>query len=425
MCAATAGARAAIGVPQGDPDRPIVRRWIPSWCLFECQGLSFGRSIGYSRSKPATAGSPSRRLLPCAAPRAPSSLLSLNLPSLAPGAPLAHAALASVQPLHVFAWIVDSGLKDSLKSLAHALLRRVDRHSWRWPRQRGARGGVTVAELADGAGLSRRHAARCLRDLEDLGLVRTTFRPFEVSEYALLPQAWKALATRHQAQRDARRARHRSDRIDATRRGRPPGCPAGSSKYPEDVQHAEDAPRRLLRPMGSTQSRRLGAPAEALFSVVGGAAAAILGQGLHRGPRRNRTPCPPALDAATARSRCACLRAGTGRALGAGVGHPDALRLRGLGPRGSGVDARRMHASSAADPVLGRLRLAISARESDGRTHRRSRVGVPDTRAWVPSGLATGSCHNPPTQNKPGGGHSRRCAHSAPSGRDLEAFLKP
>ena len=69
----------------------------------------------------------------------------------------ALAARAPVQPLHVFAWIVDSGLQDSLKALAHALLRRGDRGSWRGPRRHGAPGGVTVADLADGAGLSRRH----------------------------------------------------------------------------------------------------------------------------------------------------------------------------------------------------------------------------------------------------------------------------
>ena len=133
--------------------------------------------------------------------------LGVCVTTLAVGAP--------VQPLHVFAWIVDSGLQDSLKALAHALLRRVDRGSWRWPKRHGAPGGVTVADLADGAGLSRRHAARCLRVLEDQGLVRTTFRPFEVSEYQLVVHGWQQRAEAHRAARKQAKRETRAARIAA------------------------------------------------------------------------------------------------------------------------------------------------------------------------------------------------------------------
>ena len=185
--------------------------------------------------------------------------LGVCVTTLAVGAP--------VQPLHVFAWIVDSGLQDSLKALAHALLRRVDRGSWRWPKRHGAPGGVTVADLADGAGLSRRHAARCLRVLEDQGLVRTTFRPFEVSEYQLVVHGWQQRAEAHraarkQAARDPRRP-HRRLQCPAQRRapvpsrgrgarpfsGPPPGCvrpPAAGTVPSWARRHAQrvQAPRR-------------------------------------------------------------------------------------------------------------------------------------------------------------------------------------
>ena len=206
-------------------------------------------------------------------------------------------ATADVQPLHVFAWIVDSGLRDSLKSLAHAILRRVDRHTWRWPKRHGAVGGVTVADLADGAGLSRRHAARCLRDLEELGLVRTTFRPFEVSEYELLPGRWRDKAGLHRDARKAQKDRTRTERIrrfnerraaararaGAERSTGSPGTGSLSAGSPSAAApaavstaapaRAPDLPRWAWR-----HARRLDAAPETVFSLVGGAAAAILGE---------------------------------------------------------------------------------------------------------------------------------------------------
>lgn len=304
---------------------------------------------------------------------------------------MTHAALASVQPLHVFAWIVDSGLKDSLKSLAHALLRRVDRHSWRWPRQRGARGGVTVAELADGAGLSRRHAARCLRDLEEMGLVRTTFRPFEVSEYALLPQAWKVLASRHQARRDARKAQHRSDRIaryqawrDAQARRPAPVAPAVPV-----AEHRRVQPDALPH-WAQQHSRRLGTPADTLFAVVGGAAAAILGEGI--APEAQGGLARPVLKLWDGRGRPDADALAEELALVASWArssvHPDALRLRGLGPRGDGVDGTR-DARRLCDPVVFSERLRLAEQHGQA-VHSSPGERPPPARAadWVPPGLA-------------------------------------
>lgn len=202
-------------------------------------------------------------------------------------------ATAAIQPLHVFAWIVDSGLRDSLKALSHAILRRVDRHTWRWPRRHGALGGVTVEDLADGAGLSRRHAARCLRALEDLGLVRTTFRPFEVSEYELVHLEWRAMADRHRSDRQARKDATRADRIQrfndrrtaalARRAERAADPPKAAPKAPPQrttpaptvptvPTPAADPPRWAWR-----HAQRLDSRPETVFGLVGGAAAAILG----------------------------------------------------------------------------------------------------------------------------------------------------
>lgn len=195
-----------------------------------------------------------------------------------PRRPLSTAvATVDVQPLHVFAWIVDSGLRDSLKSLAHAILRRVDRHTWRWPRRHGALGGVTVADLADGAGLSRRHAARCLRHLETLGLVRTTFRPFEVSEYQLLPDAWRVRADRHRSARSAEKQRTRTARIAAFNARREDARErAAAATAPTTAAPPAPTPTDLPR-WAWRHARRLDAEPQTVFSLVGGAAAAVLG----------------------------------------------------------------------------------------------------------------------------------------------------
>ena len=174
---------------------------------------------------------------------------------------------------------MDSGLRDSLKALAHAILRRVDRHSWQWPRQRGARGGVTVAELADGAGLSRRHTARCLRDLEDQGLVRTTFRPFEVSEYRLEISAWRHLAEAHKARKDRARAEKRAERLarfEAWRQAR--GGAARPAPVVDSPAPAPAAtPRTPTAPFWAVRhARRVGSQPETVFSLVGGVARVIL-----------------------------------------------------------------------------------------------------------------------------------------------------
>ena len=248
-------------------------------------------------------------------------------------------ATADVQPLHVFAWIVDSGLRDSLKSLAHAILRRVDRHTWRWPKRHGALGGVTVADLADGAGLSRRHAARCLRDLEEMGLVRTTFRPFEVSEYELLPVRWQIKAELHRDARKALKERTRTERIRRfnerraaarTRSGAEPSpAPAAAAAAPPQAQ-APDLPRWAWR-----HARRLDAAPETVFSLVGGAAAAILGDAVE--PRAQGGLARPVLKLWGDRGRpdpdglvgeLELVARWAREAV-----HPDAVALRGAGRR--------------------------------------------------------------------------------------------
>ena len=185
-----------------------------------------------------------------------------------------------VLALHVFGWIVDSGLGDSLKGLAHSLLRRVDSGSFRWPRRHGAPGGVTVADLADGAGVSRRHAARCLRHLESMGLVRTIFRPFEVSEYQLLVEAWKSRAETHRKARQQARDRSRLARIAAFNQrraavlGRPVAAPP-AQPAPPPAPAADSLPDWARR-----HARRYGVAPGTVFAAVGGAAAAILGDGV-------------------------------------------------------------------------------------------------------------------------------------------------
>ena len=280
---------------------------------------------------------------------------------------------APVQPLHVFAWIVDSGLRDSLKSLSHALLRRVDRGTWRWPRRHGARGGVTVADLADGAGLSRRHAARCLRSLEERGLVRTTFRPFEVSEYELVPERWQRLANQHRQSRAAEKARTREARIAAfnARRdaARAPGAPASdASAAPVERPARRSAPVTTSRPHRPSapawalrHGRRLGVPADTVFSLVGGAAAAILGD--HTDPTAQGGAARPVLRLWEARGRPdadALVRELDliGRWARTAV-HPEAVSLRGLDRRGDGIDRSR-DARALCDAVRFEQRLELA-----------------------------------------------------------------
>lgn len=251
------------------------------------------------------------------------------------------AAHVDVQPLHVFAWIVDSGLRDSLKSLAHSILRRVDRNTWRWPRRHGALGGVTVADLADGAGLSRRHAARCLRSLEDRGLVRTTFRPFDVSEYELLPSAWKTAAERHRARRSAEKQRTREARIRRFNERREAHRVQAKAAVPVA------APATVLPPVSplpmprwaARHGRRVDAPAETVFSLVGGAAAAILGDAVDR--RAQGGFARPVLKLWEARGRPQadqlCGELGLLSRWARESVHPDAVSLRGAG-RQAGTD---------------------------------------------------------------------------------------
>lgn len=267
--------------------------------------------------------------------------------------------------------------------------------------------------------------------------MRTTFRPFEVSEYALLPQAWKALATRHQAQRDARRARHRSDRIERYQAWRAAQAAQAEQQGPPStqraVQNAEDAPVSSAPPQWArTQSRRLGAPAETLFSVVGGAAAAILGQGI--APEAQGGLARPVLRLWDGRGRPAADALASELALVARWAresvHPDALRLRGLGPRGSGVDSTR-DARKLCDPILFSERLRLAEQHAHvramGEPTAEAASGVPDTRAWVPSGLEPPDpAHSPSDPEQAWRGALKALRTQRPERtRDLEAFLKP
>lgn len=383
-------------------------------------------------------------------PRAHLFLPRLPSASLPLGDQVSTAALDTIQPLHVFAWIVDSGLRDSLKSLAHALLRRVDRHSWRWPRRRGDRGGVTVAELADGAGLSRRHAARCLRTLEVLGLVRTTFRPFEVSEYALIPGAWRDLAQRHQSRRDERRARHRSDRIERYQAWREAqaaqtGAPraehsetphAGGNAAPSPAQPAPsdqtEAQRQDALPTWAHQhASRLRAPSNTVFQVVGGAAAAILGDGVNAQAQGGlarpvlklwdgRGRPEPSVLAEELRLVASWARESV---------HPDALRLRGQGPRGDGVDAST-DARRICDPVVFSRRLVLARGHAEAQQPRQEHpppaASVPPG-IWVPPELSPpAEPHIPPD---PGDAWTKAVAslRRQAGGRagELDAFFSP
>jgi len=252
----------------------------------------------------------------------------------------------AVQPLHVFAWIVDSGLRDSLKSLAHALLRRVDRHSWRWPRRHGSPGGVTVADLADGAGVSRRHAARCLRALEDLGLLRTVFRPFDVSEYELRIDAWRSRAEGHRATRAADKQRTREARIAAFNARRA----AANARPVADGRRADPRPAAApatpaapaLPDWAVRHARRLRARPETVFAAVGGAAAAILGDRIDRAAQGGLAR--PVLRLWDGRGRPdpdqLARELGLLARWAAESVHPDALALRGQDRRG-GLDRSR------------------------------------------------------------------------------------
>lgn len=313
----------------------------------------------------------------------------------------AAVALADAQPLHVFAWIVDSGLRDSLKALAHSILRRVDRHTWRWPRRHGAQGGVTVADLADGAGLSRRHAARCLRTLEEMGLVRTTFRPFDVSEYQLLPAAWKTMAERHRSRRSAEKQRTRTARIErfnerrtaalakrGERRSAPPQPAAAATS-------ATAAPAPALPRWAERHGRRVDAPAQTVFSLVGGAASAILGDAVD--PRAQGGFARPVLKLWDARGRPApdalCAELGLLARWARESVHPDAVGLRGAGRMAGPNRSRDPRALCAPGDFEQRLALARShaapptpTATAPAPARSVQRVPGPDEPPWVPGG---------------------------------------
>lgn len=288
----------------------------------------------------------------------------------------ALAATGRVQPLHVFAWIVDSGLQDSLKALAHAILRRVDNGSWRWPRRHGAPGGVTVADLADGAGISRRHAARCLRVLEQLGLVSTTFRPFEVSEYQLLVDAWRARAEAHRAARKATKQRTRVARIAAfnarrAQAGQRAGATHGVSASPPTPASSDSAPPpaapAALPSWADRHGRRLSAPSQTVFSLVGGAAAAILGDQVD--PRSQGGLARPVLRLWDSRGRPPVDALVEELSLVAQWAreavHPEALELRGQAGRSRGLDrSRDARAVCDRNRFEQRLQLARSHRQA-------------------------------------------------------------
>ena len=107
-----------------------------------------------------------------------------------------------------------------------------------------------------------------------MGLVDTTFRPFEVSEYHLVPAAWRAAADAHRSHRAAQHAQRRSERIarfnawQAARR-----APAAEIAPPD--ANTPTPPR-----WAEVHGRRLDAAPATVFAVVGGAAAAILGDGI-------------------------------------------------------------------------------------------------------------------------------------------------
>lgn len=333
----------------------------------------------------------------------PAGLLPTCFPvprrSLPVPAAVAH---ADVQPLHVFAWIVDSGLRDSLKALAHSILRRVDRNTWRWPRRHGSLGGVTVADLADGAGLSRRHAARCLRTLEDKGLVRTTFRPFDVSEYELLPSAWKTAAERHRARRSAEKQRTREARIrrfnerrEAARvRAAEAAAPTPAALAPQETDTAPlPLPRWAVR-----HGRRVDAPSETVFGLVGGAAAAILGDTVDR--RAQGGFARPVLKLWDARGRPQADQLCSELALLAQWAresvHPDAVSLRGAG-RQAGPD-RSTDPRTLCAPADFEQRLALA------RSHASPPGAVPASTAAPEAGVPRVPGRSDPPWVPPGQG---------------------
>lgn len=314
----------------------------------------------------------------------------------------AAVAHVDVQPLHVFAWIVDSGLRDSLKSLAHSILRRVDRNTWRWPRRHGALGGVTVADLADGAGLSRRHAARCLRNLEERGLVRTTFRPFDVSEYELLPTAWKTAAERHRARRSAQKQRTREARIRRFNERREAarvraGTLASSAPPVEPASQLVPKPTALPLPRWAERhGRRMDAPAQTVFGLVGGAAAAILGDTIDR--RAQGGFARPVLKLWEARGRPQVNQLCEELSLLAQWAresvHPDAVALRGAGRQpGSdrSADPRTLCAPADFEQRLARARSHAAPPERPRAGTAVAEAGVPRVPRtadppWVPPG---------------------------------------
>lgn len=311
---------------------------------------------------------------------------------------------APVQPLHVFAWIVDSGLQDSLKALAHALLRRVDRGSWRWPKRHGAPGGVTVADLADGAGLSRRHAARCLRVLEDQGLVRTTFRPFEVSEYQLVVHGWQQRAEAHRAARKQAKRETRAARIAAFNARRTAARPSRGAVEGRSPSAAR-SPAASAPPAAGTvpswarrHAQRVQAPPQTVFDLVGGAASAILGD---VDPRSQGGLARPVLRLWDGRGRPAPAVLTAELSLVARWAqeavHPEALELRGQAGRTPGADRSR-DARAVCDPnrFEQRLQLARGHDAAQQPAPLPPLPGTPHTRepavprrgdpAWVPKG---------------------------------------
>lgn len=314
----------------------------------------------------------------------------------------ALAAGAPVQPLHVFAWIVDSGLQDSLKALSHALLRRVDRGSWRWPRRHGAPGGVTVADLADGAGLSRRHTARCLRILEDQGLVETTFRPFEVSEYQLVIQGWRKRAEAHRTARKREKSETRIARIAAFNARKAAARSPGSRRTEAGRSVHEAAPAPTSSSAAPSwalrHAQRLHASPQTVFGLVGGAASAILGD---VDPRSQGGLARPVLRLWDGRGRPATAVLVAELALVARWAreavHPEALDLRGQAGRTPGPDRSR-DARVVCDPNRFEQRLQL-ARGHDAAQHpaplpllprstHDSEPAVPrrGDPAWVPKG---------------------------------------
>lgn len=111
--------------------------------------------------------------------------------------------MADTSPLDVFRWIGQADFGDlaqiagwdcrrACKAVAQALLRRVDRHTWRWPSVAALPGGVSLRGLGDLAEYSARHVRRVLRLLEEGGVVTTTRRAWACSEYELHPAALQA-----------------------------------------------------------------------------------------------------------------------------------------------------------------------------------------------------------------------------------------